>query len=73
MLPKRQLTYQKLCPDHLRIFFIAKLSTKRVQENYTAVAQAAASIRKDKKYVFADNISVWNRSAQVLPSAAQIH
>ena len=52
MLPKRDLTYQNLCPDHLRIFFIAKLSTKTFQENYTDGAQAAGSIRKDKIYFF---------------------
>ena len=42
------MTYQTLCPDHLRNFFIAKLSTKRVQENYTDAARAAGSIRKLK-------------------------
>ena len=54
---KRELMYQNLCPDHLRIFFIAKLSTKRVQENYTDVAQAAGSIRKDKWDFFVYYIS----------------
>ena len=57
MLPKRDLTYQKLCLDHLRIFLIAKYSTKRVQENSTDGAQAAGSIRKDKLYFFVHYIS----------------
>ena len=54
---KRELMYQNLCPDHLRIFFIAKLSSKRVQENYTDGTQAAGSIRKQKIYLFVYYIS----------------
>ena len=52
VLPKRDLTYQNLCPDHLRNFFIAKLSPKTFQENYTDGAQTAGSIRKDKRDFF---------------------
>ena len=55
--PKHDLTYQNLCPDHLRIFFIAKLSPKTFQENYTDGAQAAGSIRKDKWDFFVYYIS----------------
>ena len=54
---KRYLTYQNLCPDHLRIFFIAKLSTKTVQENCSYVVQAAESIQKDKLNIFVYYIS----------------
>ena len=59
MLPKRDLTYQSLWPDHLRIFFIAKLSTKRVQENYTDGVQAARSVRKEKIYLFVLYFRYW--------------
>ena len=53
----REVTYQNVCPDHLRNLFIEKLSPKRVQENYTDSAQAAGSIQELKLYYFVHYIS----------------
>ena len=56
--PKHDLTYQNLCPDHLRIFLKSKLSIKSVQENSIYSVQATGSIRKQKSdFLFLFSVS----------------